>query len=85
METIKPKKIFEGTFEWWAQIYEKDFILTEGDWNDHVEDASEIDSVDPESWIAEIVEIKNPEHTALKVGDWVASQGIGSPVTFWRF
>lgn len=81
------RRVFTGTYDWF-QIVErrKEIVLADGTppgWEESAE-AAEIDPDDPESWVAEVKSV-DERHSAIRPGDHVCCQGIGSDVIFVRF
>lgn len=85
MTTTKGEVVYTATNDWW-QIRSDDFTLSDAWESADCERAAEVAGIntdDDESWACRI-EAVGDERIAIKVGDYVCSQGIGDEVIFVR-
>jgi hypothetical protein len=77
---------FTGTADWWRIVSDRGEVVTgepwEGDW-ERAADVADLDLDDEESWVCRVTEVDD-RHTAIRPGDYVCCQGIGSDVDFVR-
>lgn len=86
MTDTRGKVVFTGTSEWWQIVSRNEITTDEGCWNVDSEVAAnlaELNLEDAECWVARVTDVSE-RHSAIKVGDYVCCQGIGSDVVFVR-
>lgn len=72
--------------DWWRIVSDRGEVVTGESFQGNYERAAfiaGIDLDDPESWVA-VVTAVDDRHNAIRPGDYVCCQGIGSDVAFVR-
>ena len=79
--------VYTGTSDWWQIVTDNGEIETdEGGWGDDEERAAELAGINTDyddSWICRVTAVE-PHHSAIRVGDYVCSDGYGADVIFVR-
>ena len=76
--------VFTGTADWWQIVSQRGEIELDDDgWNDTAAIVAELNCDCEESWVSKVTEV-DPRHTAIRVGDYACSDGIGDDVIFVR-
>lgn len=78
--------VFTGSADWWQIVSQREEVEIDdgctGDWEPAAAEAgTNLDC--EESWVARVTHVDD-RHTAIKVGDYVCCDGIGSEVVFVR-